>query len=176
FTIANTADLTFVDNRQSQGGSQTTYSGVTLNSLTLQTAAGYIVVTDTPIAGNLVLWDRASFSTGQKILDLEFEIGDARIEFSFSTLADDLAHDQLFDIGTPGPNLPIDGFLPGFSDAGELGTFYRGVDISISDDRPTPSLFPGRSRYNGSATTLIPTPASAGLLAFAGLAAARRRR
>ena len=174
FTI-DPAELNFASSVQSQGGSRTAYSGVVLDSLSLFLPSGERVVVGTPISGFLVLWDRAGFGAGQHILSLDFELdedGFNTVSIDFSANFGTPAYGNLFNVGTPQPNTPLDGVIPLFEN-GFFGT-YSLAGITIDADVP---YLPGRGRYFGDAEFLVPAPgAASGLACSLLLLSARRRR
>lgn len=173
FTIPNPADLTFVSNSQNQGGSLTRYSGVTLDSLTLFTELGEIEANTSPIVGTLSLWDRQSFGSGQRQLELSFNLLGTTARLSFTVNNGVGVYDTLFNVGTPNPNTLTNPLLPLFDDAAERASFFNSVTVSLDGNLP---ILPGRGRYNGNATQLVPAPASVALIGLASLGVARRRR
>jgi hypothetical protein len=175
-TVPDVSSLTFVSNSQSQGGSFTRYSGVVLESLSLSTAFfGDRTVTNTPITGTITLWDRRNFGSGQHQIQMDWTIGTTSIGFDFvATNGTASSYNNLFNVGTPGPNTLSDFNIPQFANAGERVGVYNSVSVSVDGNLP---ILPGRGRYNGDTTLFaVPAPGALGVLAGAGLLAARRRR
>lgn len=175
-TVPDVSTLTFLSNSQSQGGSFTRYSGVVLDSLTISTAFfGELTVTNTPITGTITLWDRASFGSGQHQIQMDWTIGTTSIGFDLSANnGSGSAYNNMFNVGTPGPNTLSDFNIPQFANAGERVGVYNLVGVSVDGNLP---ILPGRGRYNGDATRfIVPAPASCMALTLAGLVTARRRR
>lgn len=173
FTIPNPADLTFVSNSQNQGGSLTRYTGVTLNSLTLFTNLGEIEVNTIPITGTISLWDRLSFGSGQRQLELRFNVLGTTVDFDFVVNNGGGAYDTLFQPGTPNPNVLLTSVLPLFENPAERAQNFNFVSVSLDGGLP---ILPGRGRYNGDATRMVPAPGAAAALGACGLIALRRRR
>lgn len=167
----DTDALVLVSNSQNQGGSLTRYSGIVLNSLSLLTSSGEIVITNSSLVGTLELWDRQSFGAGQRNLSLDFSVNGTNVGFDLVANANNGLYDSLFDANTPGANIFTS--LPTFD--GSFGTLLSSARLSLDGNLP---VLPGRGRYNGDirSLTVIPAPGAMAALSVGGLLAARRRR
>ncbi len=158
FTVPAAAGLTLVSNTQSQGGSRTTYSGPTLNSLVLNRPTGPLVLVSSPIAARVIFWDRATFRNGTDYFDITATVGTSPVTISFSAARETpptpskLGYNQLWVRGTPNPNTADADGIPLAPDEFAIALTYLSPTVSI--DGRTPEM-PGRGRYGGNVTSLF---------------------
>ncbi len=167
-------NLVLDSNYQVQGGSYTSYSGL---SMTVNVYAGSALyaTTNTDSPTTVLFWDRA---TGPRDV-VEIESDDAGVgadvTLDFEARAGDAIYGGLFNRNTPAPNTMLPGFLPVFSNTTQRDAIYdmapglgfRGTGTNFAD---------GMLGTNMTSFELVPEPATMSLLAIGGLALLRRRR
>ncbi len=153
FSVPEQSGLTLVSNQQSQGGSFTRYNGVTVHRVTLATVSGQYNLVTSDIAGQISLWDRRSFGSGQHLITLRFTLGTTAIAIDFvATNGQHSAYGQMFTVNTPNPNTLDGDFWPLLSEPSDFTIYSSTTELEIDGSTP---VMPGRGRYFGPMSTFI---------------------